>query len=251
MEIKGILFDKDGTLIDFYDVWGTSAGPVMDRILKAYGLASKKGVKDKLLESIGVHGTVIDSEGALAWKPYAGIAYDLKQVLAQENVNVSCESLTEQLRTGFYEEISIKRQTYPVFTDMKKLMETLNQMGIKTGVATTDEYESTRICMEKIGISKWISFYGTSGINGPEKPDGELILLAANEWNLKPEEIAVVGDTPNDMRFAHNGKAMGIGVLSGTGKKEELELLADEIMDSVDDLLNLVKRRNGIGNKEN
>ena len=31
--IKGILFDKDGTLIDFYKVWGTAAGPVMDRLL--------------------------------------------------------------------------------------------------------------------------------------------------------------------------------------------------------------------------
>ena len=31
--IKGILFDKDGTLIDFYKVWGAAAGPVMDRFL--------------------------------------------------------------------------------------------------------------------------------------------------------------------------------------------------------------------------
>ena len=126
MEIKGILFDKDGTLIDFYEVWGTAAGPVMERILNEYGLSSEKGMKDKLLEAIGVHGNVIDSEGALAWKPYAWIAKDLANVLLLENVNASCERLTEQLREGFYEEVSIKRQEYPVFTDVKKLMEKLH-----------------------------------------------------------------------------------------------------------------------------
>ena len=243
MEIKGILFDKDGTLIDFYEVWGTAAGPVMERILNEYGLSSEKGMKDKLLEAIGVHGNVIDSEGALAWKPYAWIAKDLANVLLLENVNASCERLTEQLREGFYEEVSIKRQEYPVFTDVKKLMEKLHQLGIKTGLATTDEYESTRICMDKIGISEWISFYGTSGINYPEKQDGELIRIAAREWHISPEEIAVIGDTPNDMRFARHGKAIGIGVLSGTGKKEDLEPLADYIIDSVDDLINLIERR--------
>ena len=30
MEIKGILFDKDGTIIDFNEVWGTAATPVIE-----------------------------------------------------------------------------------------------------------------------------------------------------------------------------------------------------------------------------
>ncbi len=241
MEIKGILFDKDGTLIDFYEVWATAAEPVMERILKKYGLSEKNQMKEKLLETLGVHGSVIDPEGALAWKSYEMIAEDLAKVLEQENVSVSCDKLKEQLADEFFEEVCIKRQEYPVFTDMKNLMERLHQMGIQIGLATTDEYKSTKVCMEKIGISQWISFYGTAGSAYPKKPDGDLVLIAAKEWGIKPEEIAVIGDTPNDMRFAQNGNAVGIGVLSGAGKKEDLVPLADYVIHSIDELLKLLE----------
>ena len=38
MEIKGILFDKDGTLIDFFKVWEPAIKPVLERLLAQLGL---------------------------------------------------------------------------------------------------------------------------------------------------------------------------------------------------------------------
>ena len=66
--------------------------------------------------------------------------------------------------------------------------------------------------------SGYVTFWGTDDGTLPVKPDGKLVELAAESWNIKPEELLMVGDTPNDMRFAHNGHAFAIGVLSGTGK---------------------------------
>ncbi|MCD8248864.1 MAG: HAD hydrolase-like protein, partial [Lachnospiraceae bacterium] len=67
-----------------------------------------------------------------------------------------------------------------------------------------------------------------------------LIAMAARQWNLSPEEIAVVGDTPNDMRFAKNGRALGIAVRSGVGTESSLAPLADYLIDSVADLPALI-----------
>ena len=47
-----------------------------------------------------------------------------------------------------------------------------------------------------------------------EKLKEKLVELAAESWHIKPEELLMVGDTPNDMRFAHNGHALALGVLS-------------------------------------
>lgn len=249
MAIRGILFDKDGTLIDFYEVWGTAVSPVMEKLLNKYGLSGVPHIREKVLKSLGVVHGKIDPEGALAWKPYDLIAEDLLDVLGDFEGKPKSEELTKELINGFYEEVCEKRREYPTFTDLPVLMKTLRDMNIKIGLATTDELASTQICMERLGIAGEISFYGTAGGALPAKPSGELISEAAKYWQIKPEQIAVVGDTPNDMRFAHNGNALGIAVLSGTGKKEDLQPFADEIIDSVDDLVTLLKTINRINQK--
>ena len=243
MSIKGILFDKDGTLIDFFEVWGRHVGRVVERILEFYHLKGRADLKLAILERLGVHGIVVDPEGDLAWKPYGLIAEDIAEILDEAlGRHVSIPELKQQLIDIFYDEISASISDYPVFTDMKKLVGKLEKMGIKIGLATTDEFKSTRLCMERMGIDKDITFYGTADRGLPEKPDGALIHRAAEKWGIKDEEIAMVGDTPNDMRFAHNGRGIGIAVLSGLGKREDLQPLADYVIDSVDDLVPLLAK---------
>lgn len=54
--------------------------------------------------------------------------------------------------------------------------------------------------------------------------------------------ILVVGDTINDMNFAHNGGAIAVGVLSGVSSREQLAPAADYILDSVADVPALIRQ---------
>ena len=83
------------------------------------------------------------------------------------------------------------------------------------------------------------------------KPDGKLVELAAESWHIKPEELLMVGDTPNDMRFAHNGHAFAIGVLSGTGKIHHMECVADDLIESVAELPAWLEGKRGENNGRN
>ena len=242
MKIKGILFDKDGTLIDFFEIWGKALYPVVDGLLEENGWIDVEGLRKTILEGLGVYedGT-IDPEGAFAWMTYDMSASYLAEILEKNGITgVEKDALKEQLIRGFYKESCAQRTEYPVFTDVKEMMERIRNMGILVGIATTDEFQSTKSCMEVLGIDSLISFYGTAEGDMPEKPDGRLIAMAAEKWGIKTCEIAVVGDTPNDMRFAGNGGAVAIGVLSGTGKRKDLEGLSDYVIDSVDDLVPLL-----------
>lgn len=246
MAIRGILFDKDGTLIDFYEVWGTAAQAVMKHLLARYGWQNEPGMERRLWAALGVDGQGrILPEGGLAYKSYAEIAEDLAAAAGALQETPRPTELANVLRAEFYEEVSLKRMTYPTFTDLPVLMRSLCDLQIHVGVATTDEAASTRLCMERLGIGNYLSFYAVAGGRLPTKPSGELIRLAAAEWRIRPEEIAVVGDTPNDMRFAHNGNALGIGVLSGVSGRGDLVGEADYLIPSVDALLPLVHRING------
>ncbi len=251
MEIKGILLDKDGTLIDFYEVWGKAAGPVAASLLKEYGVMVNDENKRRLLKCLGVEKGIVDSEGPLAWKSYRGIAEDIRPLLEElSGKKADTGELEKQLTELFFKETVERRESYPVFTDVKKMLEKLNQMGIQTGLATTDEPASTRHCMEKLGVTEYISFWGTAGTDLPVKPDARLIEMAAQTWGIRREEIAVVGDTPHDMQFAKNGGALAVGVLSGTGKKESMKQCADVLIFSVVDLVHLMRKCNRIEEAE-
>ncbi|MCU6695296.1 HAD family hydrolase [Laedolimicola ammoniilytica] len=234
--IKGILFDKDGTLIDFYEVWGKAAVKVAKRLCDARRMPERQRM---LLREMGVADGRVDPDGALAWKSYRGVAEDLQEYLGTDS-----EKLAGELAELFYEEVGLKRTAYPTFTDVKAMMEALRSRGLWIGVATTDDLKSTRRCLEVLGVEEYISFWGVSGEGLPEKPDGRLVSLAAGHWGIWKDEIAMVGDNPNDMRFARNGGAVAIGVKSGTGTENMLREQADYLLDSVDDLVDLIDQIN-------
>lgn len=234
--IKGILFDKDGTLIDFYEVWGKAAVKVAKRLCDVRRMPERQRM---ILREMGVGDGRVDPDGSLAWKSYRGIAEDLQKYL-----DTDAEKLAEELAGLFYEEVGLKRKEYPTFTDVRKMMKTLQKQGIWLGVATTDDLPSTRRCLEVLDVDGYISFWGVTGQGLPEKPDGQLIRVAASQWNIWPDEIAMVGDNPNDMRFAKNGGALAIGVKSGTGTEDMLKKQADYLLDSVDGLAALIQQIN-------
>lgn len=240
MGIKGILFDKDGTLIDFFKVWEPAIAPVTERILQGCDLKPQKALIEKVMTCLGYTDGKIDPEGAIAWKSYRGIAADLKQCLLEVFRRVSEDMLAHRLEREFYREVSEKRNVYPGFTDLPALFERLQKNGIHIGLATTDDRRSTKHCMACMDVDGYISFWGTADGSLPQKPDRALLYAAAAKWKIRPEEVAVVGDTPNDMRFAANAGAVGIAVLSGTGDCKRLEPLADYVIGSVDDLWELL-----------
>lgn len=237
MKIKDILFDKDGTLIDFFVVWGNSAYPVADKLLEYYPYVNKEDI----LKSWSIENGRLNAEGALAWKPYDDIVEDMSPCLGlvTNKEKKECELLLKQL---FYEEVCEKMENYPTFTNVKALIEELKVRDIKVGIATTDEYHSTIHCLKKLDIYKDISFIACDDGHTPLKPDGTIIKMAADKWQIRQDEIMVVGDSFNDMKFAHYGGAKAIGVLSGVSNYDQLVNCADYIISSVDELIALLDK---------
>lgn len=84
MRIKGILFDKDGTLIDFFSLWLYAARRVIPEFIRGNDLEEKQNtteLENVLYESIGIFSDQIDPNGALAYKSYREIAQDMERAL--------------------------------------------------------------------------------------------------------------------------------------------------------------------------
>lgn len=242
--IKGILFDKDGTLIDFFSIWPEIAKRVIPAFLELNGLNEHKDMEEDLFKSIGLHEGVVDPRGAFAYKSYTEISEDICDCLNKYGINMTVNGVYRQIKDMFNDTMRNANMKYIIFTDTPKLMENLREKGIRIGLATSDIEESAYKTLKELGIFDYFDYIGSDdGIRRP-KPYSDMFVEFIDKTGLSADEIAVVGDTFNDMLFAKNNGGTAIGVLSGVSSRRDLEEIADYIIESVDELPGLTDRLN-------
>lgn len=105
---------------------------------------------------------------------------------------------------------------------------------IRVAIATTDNTEVTQGFLREHRIAADI----VSTCDGliPKKPDAELIGYCARAWDTTCEHVLMVGDTPNDLRFARNAGARTVGVLTGVSSERTLAPYADLVLANIGEL---------------
>ncbi|WP_314587463.1 HAD family hydrolase [Paenibacillus terrigena] len=237
-QIKGILFDKDGTLMDFYSSWVLVATQLVDRLFENLEITYCPELKNDLLFSIGLHENEVDPRGFLASGTTQDIYGAFVKVLM--NVDVSQEKLNgleDWMTEELFSLTKANRDNLKPTADLPGLLVQLRRHGLKIGIATADDRDSTKFFLDKIGIQSYFDFIGTSDYF-EKKPNPSMIQAFCEIANISAEEVAVAGDTIVDLQFAKNGSAgLAIGVLSGVSGTSELSGLADLIIDSVGDIV--------------
>ena len=232
MSIRGILFDKDGTLIDVNRTWV----PIYRRMLAdlfatdsagAEALMTKAGFDRAsgrfLAGSILAGGTTRQLIGV--WWPgldEAGIAEKAK-ILDNDYAHLVRESLSPLL-------------------PLEPVLLQLRAMGMKLGVATNDSHVSARNHMAHIGVIEHFEEIIAADTVAVPKPSGDMIRRFAEITGLLASEIAMVGDNSHDMEEARNGGAgLAVAVLSGNAGHDDIAHLADHTIASVADLPALLR----------
>ncbi|GGA41482.1 HAD family hydrolase [Paenibacillus physcomitrellae] len=235
---KGILFDKDGTLLDFLSLWGAWALEVTELMVKRVEKAGSNLTVDprKLL------GLILDPDGLVA-------GYDPTGPVAMATEEQTVGVLTWQLYTAgvpwnealrqvkellseAMQKVKSERNARPM-PGLNELLEQCRQLGIPLGVVTADRTSEAREHL------RWMNLEGYFGtIVGTDrvvqgKPAPDMVFLACTELGLLPEEVLVIGDSNGDMQMAKaSGAAGAIGFCPG-GEADYL-LDAEEVIQSYD-----------------
>ncbi|MFV8827690.1 HAD family hydrolase [Alkalihalobacterium sp. APHAB7] len=237
--IKGILFDKDGTLIHFHSIWLPIAKSLVKQFAKAY-LNHGDDICDQLEKLIGLEGERVDGNGILA----GGTTHDIANTFYRFMLEAGYHQYKlDEIYVWLSEKmVEITRENSQYIEPTGNLIEMLNVLkakNIEVGIATADDLETTKICLTKLGLTRYFSFVITADTHGFSKPHRSIIEKFCERTGLQSNEVAVVGDTNVDLALAHNGRAgLAIGVLSGASRSEELEELADLIVPAATDIVN-------------
>jgi phosphoglycolate phosphatase len=230
VQIKGILFDKDGTLLDFFETW-----------MPAYRSAANVAARlagDESLAEVMLRGTGFDPESG---------RLDPLSLLAGGTTAQICDAWAELAglvdRPRFVERVHQAMDDYasrypvPVADGLDLLFRDLAHSGYALGIATMDSEVVARLTAEKLGLTEWLTFIAGYDSGHGVKPDAGMVSGFCAAAGLLPREVLVIGDTDRDIGMARNARVgLAVGVLTGATPAESMSRLADRVIGSVFDL---------------
>lgn len=228
--IKGILFDKDGTLLDYDESWL----PV-NRELAVIAAKGDAELADRLLLACGmdpVTGHIVP-DSLLA----AGNTRQISEGLVAAGSTVPVDDLTVRLDELFSHAADF---SVPV-TDLASFFARLHARGFKLGVASSDNERSIRQTARRFGFAEYIDYVAGYDSGHGTKPEPGMVLGFCAATGLDPSEVAVVGDNNHDLHMGRNAKVgLTVAVLTGTGSRESLAAASDHCLNDITELEGLL-----------
>lgn len=218
--IKGLLFDKDGTLFDFAHTWESWA--------EAFLLRSCEG--DRLRAGrVGADiGFDLDTRkfrrDSVA---IAGTPLQITQTLLPHFPDMTETALGDMLE----EEAEKAPQIEAV--PLLPLLTELGAAGIKLGVATNDTERPTQAHLTSVGIRGFFDFVAGSDSGFGGKPQPGQMFAFAKAVALDPAQIAMVGDSTHDLRAGRAAGMSTVAVLTGLAEHSELAPHADVVLPDI------------------
>ena len=217
--IKGVIFDKDGTLFDFSRTWEAWAVGFLSKIAGSQADAHELGrvigfdmAKKRFQpDSMVIAGTPNEVTAALA--PFLP-KMSTTEILAFIN--------DEAIASPQLEAVPLR----PLLTDLKNA-------GLALGVVTNDAEEPALAHLNSAGIRDCFDFVAGCDSGFGAKPDPGQLIAFLDHTGLDAEDCVMVGDSTHDLRAGRQAATKCIGVLTGLASRETLQPFADEVFPDI------------------
>ena len=229
--VELIIFDKDGTLIEFHLMWGGWLEELARRLERETGLA----LRDGLYPLLGVDqgsGMVL-AHGLMAATPMRRLREVVEAYVSDAGAAPGAAAAAVERAWHAPDPVALAQ---PV-TDLKALLRRLRMHVPTFAVATSDDRGPTERTLAALGIAGEFAATSCADDGRPTKPAPDPVLYLCDTLGVAPERTAVVGDAPADLRMARAaGAGRAIAVLTGVGDRAILEPLADVVLGSIEEL---------------
>lgn len=218
--VRGIVFDKDGTLFDFATTWEAWAESFLLRLTngdrrKAAAVGQSIGfdfsTRQFARDSLVISGT--------PWE----VAEILRASFPDKEIYELVDLLNDEATSAPQAEAVPLR---PFLTELRK-------RGFSLGVATNDAEAPARAHLAEAGVTDLFDFIaGCDSGHGGKPAPGQLHAFC-EAAGLEPETVLMVGDSLHDL---HAGRAAGmrtLGVLTGLANARELAPHADAVLPDI------------------
>ena len=209
--MEWILFDKDGTLIEFDHSWEKIGVRLVNSFLETFPVANKEAT----LRKLGVVKDTISPDSVMG----SGSLDEIVHAFNDE----SGKDVSQWTRDTSQALVDSREPENNWIDGVYDMIQSLRYEGYKIGIVTSDSEKGMTQFLEETHSKDAFDLVISTEAHAAEKPNPEVLKPLFDHYDVKPEDVAIVGDTNNDMKTKVNAKlGLAIGVLSGIAKKEEL-----------------------------
>ena len=222
MKLRGLLFDKDGTLFDFHRSWGPWLAGFLTEV------SSNQAHKIQLAKALG-----FDSQSEI-FHPGSVFVHDTLEEILDAVLPLLPDWPRAKLEEFAIRETALVPQVPTV--ELRPLLARLRARGLVLGVATNDNEHPAKTQLEAAGVLTDFDFVAgyDSGYGG--KPNTGMQRAFCTAHGLAPAEVAMVGDSLHDMTSGRDAGMVTIGVLTGTTSRAALETAADVVLGDIGEI---------------
>ncbi|TNC50094.1 HAD family hydrolase [Rubellimicrobium rubrum] len=228
--IKGILFDKDGTLFDFQATWGAWSRGMIEA-----ESGGDPALRDRIAEVLGydLATSRFHPDSIVIASTTETVAEHLTAVLP----GVDKEALMARMNDRAADAPQVE------VAGLREVLDRLAGMGLSLGVATNDTEGPARSHLRAAGIEERFGFIAGFDSGWGGKPAAGQLLAFADAVGLEPAACVMVGDSLHDLAAARTAGMAGVGVLTGVAGREALEPAGTVVLESIAELPDWVAER--------
>lgn len=212
MQIKGAIFDLDGTLLDSMDVWER----IDIRFLAKRGLS----VPEDYIAAV----TPLGFQDAAV--------YTIDRFHLDETPQEIIKEWSDMAAFAYGNTVTLKPHA-------RAYLSLLKQKGVRLAVATALSAELYVPALQNNGIYDWFDAFTTLSECGGRKREPKIYLTAAKKLGLNPSDCAVFEDILEGIEGAKKGGFVTIGVADfySLSDKGKIAAIADRYINGFSDLI--------------
>jgi len=226
MPVKAVIFDLDGTLIEFRFDYRVVRAEVKQFLVSSGFPPSLFSINESVFDMLKKVEVFMRNNGK-----------DKDEI---EEVREKALSIVEKF------ELEAVRQT-SLIPGAQETLEELKRMNLKLGLFTLNSSNATMQVLKRFRLKDLFEVVVTRESVSRVKPDASHLQKVLMLLNVEPKEAIVVGDSVLDMKSASSLGAYAVGVTTGISTAKQLiSAGATCIITSLTDLPPLVKEINQV-----
>lgn len=234
MDTKMIIFDKDGTLLNFEETWRQVWQGIETQFIEDYKLSSEQILANRKALGVTEDGFTFDSI----------FVAETRNVIAQttaECLGYDYEEINEYYKNTLKQCVTTKPIDIILQGDKTvSQLQLFKKSGLKLALVTADDQAFTDMFVDQFNLRDVFDEIFHNQSNIPGKPHHDIIKFFTKKYNITNNQMIMVGDSYLDYQFFTNNQLQHLFLI--TNRELYLQVGGENnpqitLINSIDDMI--------------